>query len=87
MELSSHRPACSDMKKARIRLTKQATLARHASMDVKVYELRYMSWKGLAGIIKESKLKYRFPLLPSNAVFRARNNKKKIETLIFFNKI
>ena len=46
-----------------------------------------MSWKGLAGIIKESKLKYRFPLQPLNAVFRARNNKKKIETLIFFNKI
>ena len=32
-------------------------------------ELRYMSWKGLAGIIKKSKLKYRFPLQPSNAVF------------------
>lgn len=32
-------------------------------------ELRYMSWKGLAGIVKKSKLKYRFPLQPSNAVF------------------
>ena len=32
-------------------------------------ELAYMSWKGLAGIIKESKLKYRFPLQPSKAVF------------------
>ena len=32
-------------------------------------ELAYMSWKGLAGIIKKSKLKYRFPLQPSNAVF------------------
>ena len=32
-------------------------------------ELRYMSWKGLAGIIKESKLKYRFQLQPLNAVF------------------
>ena len=32
-------------------------------------ELRYMSWKGLAGIIKKSKLKYRFQLQPSNAVF------------------
>lgn len=53
----------------------------------KELELRYMSWKGLAGIIKESKLKYRFPLQPQEAVFRTRNNKKKIETLIFFNKI
>ena len=32
-------------------------------------ELAYMSWKGLAGIIKKSKLKYRFQLQPSNAVF------------------
>ena len=31
-------------------------------------ELPYMSWKGLAGIIKKSKLKYRFQLKPSNAV-------------------
>jgi len=28
-----------------------------------------MSWKGLAGIIKKSKLKYRFQLNPLNAVF------------------
>ena len=32
-------------------------------------ELAYMSWKGLAGKIKEQKLKYRFQLNPSNAVF------------------
>ena len=32
-------------------------------------ELAYMSWKGLAGKIKESKLKYRFRLNASNAVF------------------
>lgn len=32
--------------------------------------LGYMSWKGLAGKIKESKLKYRFPLNPQKAVFR-----------------
>ena len=32
-------------------------------------ELRYMSWKGLAGIIKKSKLKYRFQLQPLKAVF------------------
>lgn len=32
-------------------------------------ELAYMSWKGLAGIIKKSKLKYRFQLQPSKAVF------------------
>ena len=31
--------------------------------------LDYMSWKGLSGIIKKSKLKYRFQLQPSNAVF------------------
>ena len=31
--------------------------------------LAHMSWKGLAGKIKESKLKYRFQLNPSNAVF------------------
>ena len=28
-----------------------------------------MSWKGLSGIIKKSKLKYRFQLNPLNAVF------------------
>ena len=31
-------------------------------------ELPYMSWKGLAGIIKKSKLKYRFQLKPLNVV-------------------
>ena len=31
--------------------------------------LDYMSWKGLSGIIKKSKLKYRFQLQPSKAVF------------------
>ena len=31
--------------------------------------LDYMSWKGLSGIIKKSKLKYRFQLNPLNAVF------------------
>lgn len=31
--------------------------------------LDYMSWKGLSGIIKKSKLKYRFQLQPLNAVF------------------
>lgn len=35
----------------------------------------YMSWKGLAGKIKESKLKYRFPLDPSKAVFSKLYNK------------
>ena len=30
----------------------------------------YMSWRGLAGKIKESGLKYRFPLDPSKAVLR-----------------
>ncbi len=40
MTTDGHRSTCSDMKKARIRLTKQATLARHAAMDVRVYELK-----------------------------------------------
>ena len=31
--------------------------------------LDYISWKGLSGIIKKSKLKYRFQLQPLNAVF------------------
>ena len=31
--------------------------------------LGYQSWKGLSGEIKELKLKYRFQLNPSNAVF------------------
>ena len=35
----------------------------------KELELAYMSWKGLSGIIKKSKLKYRFQLQPSKAVF------------------
>lgn len=35
----------------------------------KELELGYGCWKGLAGIIKKSKLKYRFQLQPSNAVF------------------
>ena len=35
----------------------------------KELRLDYMSWKGLAGIIKKSKLKYRFQLNPLNAVF------------------
>ena len=48
--------------------------------------LDYMSWKGLSGIIKESKLKYRFQLNPSNAVFRKRNRKSYIKFLTFFNK-
>ena len=39
-------------------------------------ELAYMSWKGLAGKIKESKLKYRFQLNPSNAVFSKFHNKR-----------
>ena len=48
-------------------------------------ELAYMSWKGLAGKIKESKLKYRFQLNPSNAVFRTKYNKRYVEFLTFFN--
>ena len=40
--------------------------------------LAYMSWKGLAGKIKESKLKYRFQLNPSNAVFSKSYLKKSI---------
>ena len=35
----------------------------------------YQSWKGLSGEIKESKLKYRFPLLPNQAVFSKFHNK------------
>ena len=35
----------------------------------KELELAYGCWKGLAGIIKKPKLKYRFQLEPSNAVF------------------
>ena len=46
-------------------------------------ELRYMSWKGLAGIIKKSKLKDRFQLQPSNAVFSKNYLKKFIQILDF----
>ena len=35
----------------------------------------YQSWKGLSGEIKELKLKYRFQLNPSNAVFSKFHNK------------
>ena len=35
----------------------------------------YQSWKGLSGKIKELKLKYRFQLNPSNAVFSKFHNK------------
>ena len=38
--------------------------------------LGYQSWKGLSGEIKELKLKYRFQLLPQNAVFSKFHNKK-----------
>ena len=44
----------------------------------KELELAYMSWKGLSGKIKESKLKYRFQLNPSNAVFSKTYLKKSI---------
>ena len=46
-------------------------------------ELAYMSWKGLAGKIKESKLKYRFQLNPSNAVFQSKLSKKFSQILLF----
>ena len=36
----------------------------------------YQSWKGLSGEIKELKLKYRFQLLPQNAVFSKFHNKR-----------
>ena len=45
--------------------------------------LDYMSWKGLSGIIKKSKLKYRFQLQPSNAVFSKNYLKKFIYILNF----
>ena len=38
----------------------------------------YQSWKGLSGEIKELKLKYRFQLNPSNAVFSKFHNKRLI---------
>ena len=49
--------------------------------------LDYMSWKGLSGIIKKSKLKYRFQLQPLKAVFRIKYNKKCYESLTFLNTI
>lgn len=45
--------------------------------------LAYMSWKGLSGIIKKSKLKYRFQLQPLNAVFSKNYLKKFIQILNF----
>lgn len=44
----------------------------------KELELGYGCWKGLAGIIKKSKLKYRFQLQPLNAVFSKTYLKKSI---------
>ena len=38
--------------------------------------LGYQSWKGLSGEIKELKLKYRFQLVPQNAVFSKFHNKR-----------
>ena len=38
--------------------------------------LGYQSWKGLSGEIKELKLKYRFQLLPKNAVFSKFHSKR-----------
>ena len=49
----------------------------------KELELAYMSWKGLSGIIKKSKLKYRFQLQPLNAVFSKNYLKKFIQILNF----
>ena len=40
--------------------------------------LGYQSWKGLSGEIKELKLKYRFQLVPQNAVFSKFHNKRLI---------
>lgn len=45
--------------------------------------LDYMSWKGLSGIIKKSKLKYRFQLNPLNAVFSKNYLAKCIQILQF----
>ena len=45
--------------------------------------LDYMSWKGLSGIIKKSKLKYRFQLQPLKAVFSKNYLKKFIQILNF----
>ena len=46
-------------------------------------ELTYMSWKGLSGIIKKSKLKYRFQLQPLKAVFSKNYLKRFIQILNF----
>ena len=43
----------------------------------------YQSWKGLSGEIKELKLKYRFQLNPSNAVFSKFHNKMLIYVYIY----
>ena len=45
--------------------------------------LGYQSWKGLSGKIKELKLKYRFPLLPQNAVFSKFHNKRLLYRYVF----
>ena len=45
--------------------------------------LDYMSWKGLSGIIKKSKLKYRFQLQPLKAVFSKTYLKKYINVYNF----
>ena len=45
--------------------------------------LDYMSWKGLSGIIKKSKLKYRFQLQPLKAVFSKTYIKKFINVYNF----
>ena len=49
----------------------------------KELELGYICWKKLAGIIKKSKLKYRFQLQPLNAVFSKNYLKKSIQILNF----
>ncbi len=49
----------------------------------KELELGYGCWKGLAGIIKKSKLKYRFQLQPLNAVFSKTYLKKSITVYDF----
>ena len=43
----------------------------------------YQSWKGLSGEIKELKLKYRFQLLPQNAVFSKFHNKRLLYRYVF----
>jgi len=46
-------------------------------------ELGYQSWKTLATEIKESKLKYRFPLIGSNAVLRTIHKKAYMKLFIW----